>query len=228
MALGFGGRGVEALTLGAAVEVDPRTGAASLRAPVPVPAQRGLAPSLALVYGSGAANSAFGSGWALAGLPAVPVAATRRLPRWDGRDGFELAGDELVPWLEATCGTWAPRTWSRGDWAITAWRSRRGATKVRAEQGTHRARARTSARAIQRAARVRVARRGWPTRGIRTARSRGERRTSTSAQGRPLPLKRIRFGNSPPIAIDDDGRCCAEVQWAFEVVFDFGDHAAGR
>jgi hypothetical protein len=89
MALGFGGRGIETLTLGASVTVDPRTGAAGLRVPVPVPAGRGLAPSLALVYGSGGGNSAFGAGWALAGLPAVTVAATRRLPRWDGRDGLE-------------------------------------------------------------------------------------------------------------------------------------------
>jgi hypothetical protein len=261
MSIGFGGRGIEALSLGAAVEVDPRTGAASLRVPIPVPAGRGMAPSLALVYGSGAGNSAFGAGWALAGLPSITVAATRRLPRWDGRDGFELAGDELVPWLESSNGTWTPRTWSRGTWMVALWRSRRGASQVRVEQWTHRPSGRVHFRTRDPANVVTIygaragseARLADPDDPDRTFAWLPELQLDPHGnalwfeyaaetldgvdRGAPYEhvrpslaqryLKRIRYGNSSPIATGDDGPVLpAELRWAFEVVFDFGDHAA--
>ncbi len=138
MALGFGGRGVEALSLGAAVEVDPRTGAASLRVPVPVQTGRGLAPSLALVYGSGAGNSAFGAAGA------------------GGAAGGHRRGDAAAAALGwcATGSSWPATSWCRGMRRLAACGrrgrgravtgrsprgvSRRGASKVRIEQWTHR------------------------------------------------------------------------------------------
>src|SRR5262245_538290 len=98
--LEFGGRTVADLSTYYAVDVDARAGAASLRVPLPAPTGRnGFAPSLSLTDSSGAGNSAFGAGWALGGLTPIGINTRRHVPRWDGSDGYQLGGDELVPWL---------------------------------------------------------------------------------------------------------------------------------
>jgi RHS repeat-associated protein len=138
MPLEFGGREVGDLSLGYSVDVDAQTGAAALRVPVPVPPGRhGLAPSLSLAYASGAGNSAFGAGWSLAGLPAIGIDTRFHVPRWDGTDGYQFGGDELVPWLEQKGGTWTPRGFVDGEWSVAFLRSRRGSTQVRVEKWEH-------------------------------------------------------------------------------------------
>src|SRR5512132_1839839 len=98
MALAFGGREIGDLSLGYRVDVDARTGAAALHVPVLAPPGRhGLGPALTLTYASGAGNSAFGAGWSLAGLPVIGLDTRFHVPRWDGSDGLQLGGEDLVP-----------------------------------------------------------------------------------------------------------------------------------
>jgi RHS repeat-associated protein len=136
--LAFQGRKVEELSVGYAVDVDVRTGAAALRVPVPAPPGRhGLAPALTLSYSSGEGNSAFGAGWRLAGLPTIGIDMRSHVPRWDGTDGYQLDGDELVPWLTEQDGVWTPRGFTQGEWSVAFLRSRRGSTRVRVERWAH-------------------------------------------------------------------------------------------
>ncbi|MGN6109657.1 MAG: SpvB/TcaC N-terminal domain-containing protein, partial [Kofleriaceae bacterium] len=135
---GAGGRSINDLSVGHAVSVDARTGAAGLRVPIPCPTGRGGAgPQLALTYSSSAGSTAFGLGWTLAGLPAISIDTHKRLPRWDGTDKFQLGGDELVPWLEGGGGSPTPRTFEIGNHRIQIFRVRMGGSGVRIEQWTH-------------------------------------------------------------------------------------------
>ena len=128
------------LSVGCTVDVDQFMGSSSLRVPVPAPEGRsGLAPELALVYQSGAGNSPFGAGWALGGLPAVGMDTRYHVPRWDGTDGYQLGGDELVPWAEQDGGDWVPRSFTRDGYAVSLFRSRRGSGKTRVERWVDRA-----------------------------------------------------------------------------------------
>ena len=127
------------LAIAADISVDPRTGAVSLSVPVMTPVGRdGFAPQLALSYSSGGGNSAFGSGWGLSGLPSISVRTSDHLPRWDGTDGFELAGEELVPWLrEDEPGAWTAREHQDGDWNVRFFRTV-SSSQVRIEFWQHR------------------------------------------------------------------------------------------
>src|SRR6516162_4592267 len=101
MPLAFAGRKIDELRLAYGADVDLCSGAAGLRTPVPAPPGRdGFGPALTLGYSSGGGNSAFGAGWDLDGLPAITLDTRFHVPRWDGNDGYQLGGDELVPWLE--------------------------------------------------------------------------------------------------------------------------------
>jgi RHS repeat-associated protein len=138
MPLAFGGRNVSDLSLGYGVDVDVQTGAASLRVPIPAPPGRhDLAPALTLAYASGAGSSAFGAGWSLTGLPVVGIDTRFHVPRWDGTDGYQLGGDELVPWLEQGTGGWMPRGFVDGAWSVAFLRSRRGSSVMRVEKWVH-------------------------------------------------------------------------------------------
>ena len=137
--LTFAGRRVQELSSGATLEIDANSGAASLRIPVlPPPGRGNLAPPLVLAYLSGAVNSPFGAGWSLSGLPAIGLDTRRHVPRWDGSDGYALAGDELVPWLADQGDGWAPRGFERGDFSVLYLRSRRGSSRMRVEKWLHR------------------------------------------------------------------------------------------
>lgn len=143
MGLAFGGKQVDSLRMGYRADVVPRTGAGTLRVPVPAPPGRdGLAPALTLGYSSSAANSAFGAGWSLDGLPAITLDTRFHVPRWDGTDGYQLDGDELVPWLDQTAA-WAPRGYVSGSFSVAFLRSRRGSGKTRVEKWVHVATGRT-------------------------------------------------------------------------------------
>jgi Salmonella virulence plasmid 65kDa B protein len=131
--LAFRARRVEELSVGYAVDVDVRAGATALRVPVPAPPGRhGLAPASTLSYSSGEGNSASGAGWGLAGLPAIGINTRFRVPNCCGSGGYQLDGDELVSWLTEQDGAW-PRGFTRGEWSVAFLRSRRGSTRVRAE-----------------------------------------------------------------------------------------------
>ena len=54
------------------VDVDPFTGSAVVRVPLPLTQGRsGAAPALVLQYNSAAGSSVFGAGWSVAGLPNI-------------------------------------------------------------------------------------------------------------------------------------------------------------
>lgn len=259
--LTFGGRTIGDLSIGHVVEVDVQTGAAGLRVPVPLPSARhGLGPSLRLAYSSGAGNSAFGTGWSLIGPPAISIDTRLHVPRWDGSDGYQLDGDELVPWLEQIAGVWTPRGFVDGEWSVAFLRSRRGSAQMRVEKWTHvptgrvhfRTRDARNVVTIYGArpnAAARIAERdeartfAWlpelqidphgnamwldyaPETLDRIDRAAPwERRQPSLAQ---RYLKRIRYANVAPLALDADlisGRLREGAQWCFQLVLDYGDH----
>jgi hypothetical protein len=79
MSAELGGREVTEVAVSHAVDVDARTGAASVRIDVPcTPGRGGFGPSLALVYAGSGLGSPFGLGWNLSGLPAIGIDVRRR------------------------------------------------------------------------------------------------------------------------------------------------------
>jgi RHS repeat-associated protein len=264
MALAFGGRDIGDLSIGGGLEVDPRTGAAALRVPVPAPPGRhGLGPALTLAYSSGAGNSAFGAGWSLAGLPAIGIDTRFHVPRWDGTDGFQLGGEDLVPWLELKAGTWSPRGFVDGDWSVAFLRSRRGGAQVRIERWVHQPTGRVHFRTRD-ARNVVTIYGARPNAAARVADPADEARTfawlpelqidphgnavwleyaaeTLDGVDRSAPcerqrpslaqryLKRIRYGNVAPLALDEaivSGALPAPLRWCFQLALDFGDHGA--
>ena len=263
MPLAFGGRKISDLALGYSVDVDPHTGAASLSVPVPTaPGRHGLGPSLTLAYSSGAGSSAFGAGWSLSGLPVIGLDTRFHVPRWDGSDGYQLGGDELVPWLEQKAGAWAPRGFVDGVWSVAFLRSRRGSAQVRVEKWVHAPTGRVHFRT--RDARNLVTIYGArPGAAARIADPDDETRTfawlpelqidphgnavwleyapeTLDGIDRSAPyerhqpsraqryLKRIRYGNVAPLALDDAlaaGTLPVATRWCFQLVLDYGDHA---
>src|SRR6266536_264346 len=125
--IGFRDTSLEALGLQHGVAVDRLTGAATVRVEVRLSAGReGFGPQLGLMYGSGGGNSAFGLGWALTGLPAIGVDTRRRLPSYDGDDGYTHGGTELVPALRRQGSGWA-QVVDPGPgpgWRVERWRAR--------------------------------------------------------------------------------------------------------
>ncbi len=133
--LSFGGRKVDDLGVDYSVDVDARTGAAILRVPVPAqPGRDGLGPAFSLNYSSQAGNSPFGAGWGISGLPTIGIDTRQQLPRWDGRDTYQLEQDSLVPWLERVAGRWQPRGFDTDEFSITYYRSRKGGSAIRIEK----------------------------------------------------------------------------------------------
>ncbi len=82
--------------------VTPR-GTCGFRIPLGVAPGRGLAPDLALVYSSGAGNSAFGLGWDVP-LASVARKTERGLPRYADDDRFVLTGTDDLVVVEAETG----------------------------------------------------------------------------------------------------------------------------
>ena len=214
-----------------------------------------------LGYSSGGAGSPFGAGWTLAGLPAITIDTRFHVPRWDGTDGFQLGGDELVPWLEEGPAGWTPRGFEQGDWSVALLRSRRGSGKVRVEKWLHRPTGRVHFRTrdprnvltvygARPGAAARIADPGDETRTFAwlpevqidprgsamwleyaAETLDGIDRAAPYEQARPSLaqryLKRIRYGNATPLALDDavlGGALPDRVRWCFQAVLDYGDH----
>ena len=137
MTFDLGGRKIEDLPLSYTVDVDAWSGTATMRVVVPISSGRDArGPALSLVYSSGAGPSEFGVGWSLAGIPAIGIDTREHAPRWDGQDGYEIAGSQLVPWLEETSSGWQPRTRTAGPYTVTFYRSKLGGAHIRVERWT--------------------------------------------------------------------------------------------
>ena len=236
------------------VEVDPFTGGATARIPIPTTPGRGLTPALALVHGGGG-NSEVGLGWHLAGLPRIAIDRSERAPRWDGSDGVALDGVPLVPWLDDG----VPRTRSEGDWRVAVLRPRHGFTAVAVEEwrlaGTNDVhyRSRDAAGVVTvfgaRGAATRIADETDPSRVLEwlpevqldlegnalwfdyvAETLEAVDRTAPWEPRRPSTAQRylasVRYGNTLPIKLD--ARVLAgeepELRWCFHLVLDRGDH----
>lgn len=262
--LELGGRGPGEQRIEHGIEVDHRTGAATLSIPIPAPPGRaGLEPTLALVYSSGPVRSSpLGVGWSLSGLPSIEIDTRDHVPRWDGTDTYQLSGQELVPWLELAGVTWRQRTRRAGAFQVALYRLRTGGTAVRVERWTEVATGRIHFR-VRDAQNVVTVFGARPATAARIADPNDERRTFTWLpelrlapdgnavwmeyvaedmtgvdRSRPAErrrtataqryLKHIQYGNSSSLALTDSvlaGTQPANVRWAFQLVFDYGDHA---
>lgn len=99
--IAFASKTLEDLSLPHQVDVDARTGAASISVGVPLsPGRSGFQPTLALAYSSAAGNSVYGLGWGLSAVPSIGLSTRKGLPRFDATDTYAFGGVELVPWLE--------------------------------------------------------------------------------------------------------------------------------
>jgi RHS repeat-associated protein len=134
--LAVAGKAVDELAAPHDVVVESRTGGATLRVALPLSEGRsGFGPDLALVYQSSAPNGPFGLGWSLAGLPAISIATSRGLPRYDGSDQYVSGnGDELVPLLVNDGVGWGWRVDERGDFVVRHFRAAVEGSRERYEQ----------------------------------------------------------------------------------------------
>lgn len=120
------------------VAVDPVTGTARIGIPLRLSTGRdAFQPNLALVYSSSAANSPFGLGWALDGVPFVAADLRRRLPTYDENQPFQLSGTgELVPRLRPD-GT--PMDQDRGNFRVRPFLGRDHSAHLLIERWTEKA-----------------------------------------------------------------------------------------
>lgn len=82
--------------IGDAYKANLFSGTGSYSIPIPVTPSRGFAPELSLDYSSGEGNTEFGLGFSIS-LPRISVSTEKRIPRYDGSDGFTMSGQgELV------------------------------------------------------------------------------------------------------------------------------------
>src|SRR5215216_1637629 len=131
--LSFASADVDDLSIHHQVDVDPLTGAALVRVPLPLTAGRSdFGPSLTLEYASSSGSSPFGVGWSLAGLPTISIDTRKALPRYDGRDRYlSSVGGELIPELRQ------PKTPDRGDFWVQYYRGKIERTYSRFERWVH-------------------------------------------------------------------------------------------
>ncbi len=122
------------------LEVSPLTGSAELTVPIPASMGRdGFGPRLALRYSSGAANSPFGVGWLLTGVPTIARDVHDHIPSYVDRDDAIVFGvDELVPYQIRTTTGWARVTDELGDYHIERYRAAREQSFDRFERHLHR------------------------------------------------------------------------------------------
>ncbi len=234
---------------GHTVDVDPRTGSALVSVPLRLtPGRDGFGPALALTYGGADSGAIFGDAWGLSGLPSIGYFTRDGLPRYDGRDPFEWAGEELVPMREGA----ADRVLIRGDYEILCLRPRIERAPVRVERWLHRPTRRIHWRVREADGSVSVfgRREDGETRiedpatgrvwrwllearvdrlgNAMVVRCSPEQREASGWNGPRFAdvltaryPKRILYGNALPLSEDADADATA---WRFEVVFDYGDH----
>jgi RHS repeat-associated protein len=145
--------------LSESLSVNPATGTATLRIPIPTtPGRSGFGPALALQYDSASGNGPYGLGWSLP-LPTLTRRTDRGLPRYEdaaGSDTFLLSGGEdLVPALIERPAGWVAdaeeRTRPDGSvWWVERFRPRTEGPFARIERWTERATGRSEWRSVTR------------------------------------------------------------------------------
>jgi RHS repeat-associated protein len=235
------------------VGVDPLSGSVSLRIDLPLTqSRRGFGPALSLSPGDDELGGVLGFGIALGGLPWIGIDTRDGLPRYDGTDRFTWAGQELVPTAVDGRARWE-RRWGDVSYSVEAFRARVETAPVRVERwvalasghvhfrvreadgsvGIYGARADGSTRIADRSDPERVWRfllearhdafgNAWLV-DYESEDDRGadadELRFAGAGPGRYV--KRIVYGNREPLG---EGERAEHDQFAFHVVFDYGDH----
>lgn len=87
--------------LGESFSPNKFTGTASFLVQIPATSCRGINPNLSLNYNSGSGNGPFGIGFDVA-ITEISCKTNKGIPRYDGRDTFLLAGEDLVP-IDGKC-----------------------------------------------------------------------------------------------------------------------------
>lgn len=137
--ISFALKSIAEVALDHQVEVNPLTGAATVRVPLPLTSGRSeFSPALALEYNSSAGNSVFGVGWSLSGLSMIGL-SSKRLPKYEGDDQFVFNGsEELVPILTKQDENWEPRVDNPTDFWVHYYRSKVEQDYTRFEKWVHR------------------------------------------------------------------------------------------
>ncbi|MEB3359019.1 MAG: SpvB/TcaC N-terminal domain-containing protein [Synechococcales bacterium] len=237
-------------SIGETFQPSPFTGTASFTIPVATPEARDLSLELSLSYSSGGSQGPFGLGFSLS-VPSILRRTEKRLPDYSDRDEYVLSNAEyLVPALAEQDGVWVNENREEnGDtYRVRRYRTRTESSFLRIERWTRRADGDvhwrvTTANNVTSVYGVSTEGRIYdpdqPQRVFqwlleRTEDSKGNqiryryRRENTAGianavyeQGRSHTTQRylhtIQYGNY----FDAEGK----VQWAFSVVFDYGDYS---
>jgi len=116
---------------------DAFTGVNTISFPISVSQCRDVTPGLVLNYATSGGNGPYGLGCSI-GLPRISRRADKHIPRYDDADEYVAAGGEvLVPWLAKTDGVWQPivhrRTGPDGDYRVALYRTREAGAPTRYE-----------------------------------------------------------------------------------------------
>ena len=235
--------------IGETFQPSPFTGTASFSIPITTPEARDLSLDLSLSYGSGSTQGPFGMGFGLS-VPNIARRTEKRLPNYSEQDEYVLSNAEyLVPALEENGGDWVDQVQDSvdGGHRIQRYRTRTEGRFLRVERWTRRADGDVHWRVTSpenitsiygetsngrihhpdnpgqifqwllertedsKGNRIRYTYRAEDTTGIaNTVYEQGRAHTTQRY------LQKIQYGNF----FDATG----ETQWAFSVVFDYGDY----
>lgn len=96
-------------SIGGAYNANLFNGTGAYSIPLPVTPARGFEPELSLDYNSGDGNSEFGLGFSVS-LPRISVNTEKRIPRYDGLDGFTMSDQGPLVLKKSTTDNPNPQT----------------------------------------------------------------------------------------------------------------------
>ncbi|MCY1012050.1 hypothetical protein OV079_42195 [Nannocystis pusilla] len=126
--------------MGDKFEANAFSGSGGMSIPIAVSPGRGLAPTLALGYSTGAGNGPFGMGWQLS-VASISRKTDKGLPTYDDAaeaDTFLISdAEDLVPLLEENLGEWTRKVFTQDGHRVHAYRPRVEAGFARIERWVH-------------------------------------------------------------------------------------------
>ncbi|MDC0721963.1 SpvB/TcaC N-terminal domain-containing protein [Nannocystis bainbridge] len=126
--------------IGDKFEANAFSGSGGMSIPIAVSPGRGLAPTLALGYSTGAGNGPFGMGWQLS-VASISRKTDKGLPTYDDAaeaDTFLISdAEDLVPLLEEDGGEWTRKVFTQEGHRVHAYRPRVEAGFARIERWVH-------------------------------------------------------------------------------------------
>ncbi|WP_434422040.1 SpvB/TcaC N-terminal domain-containing protein [Nannocystis pusilla] len=126
--------------IGDKFEANAFSGSGGMSIPIAVSPGRGLSPTLALGYSTGAGNGPFGMGWQLS-VASISRKTDKGLPTYDDAteaDTFLISdAEDLVPLLEEDGGEWTRKVFTQDGHRVHAYRPRVEAGFARIERWVH-------------------------------------------------------------------------------------------